>query len=89
MRFLSKLFRLQTKEEKELLLYIERIEMNMSNNYKDAAQMNLAELEEKFAEFVQQGRMSDQLREKYDSLIGSYRIRLKGYTHKDQKPYWT
>ena len=36
---------IKTKEEKELLLSIEKIEMNMSNNYKDAAQMNLAELE--------------------------------------------
>ena len=38
---------IKTKEEKELLLSIEKIEMNMSNNYKDAAQMNLAELEAK------------------------------------------
>lgn len=89
MSFLSRFFRLQTKEEKELLLYIEKIEMNMSNNYKDAAQMNLAELEAKFAEFVRQGRMSEELQEKYDSVIGSYRTKLKGYTHKDQKPYWT
>ena len=56
MGFFQKFIR--TKEEKELLLYIERIEMNMSNNYKDAAQMNLAELEEKLALFVEQGRMS-------------------------------
>ena len=80
---------IKTKEEKELLLYIERIEMNMSNNYKDAAQMNLAELEAKLAGFVEQGKLSDELREKYESIVGSYRQKLKGYTHKDQKPYWT
>ena len=80
---------IKTKEEKELLLYIERIEMNMSNNYKDAAQMNLAELEAKLAQFEEQGRLSEELKEKYESIVETYRQKLKGYTHKDQKPYWT
>ena len=30
--------------------YLERIQMNMENNYKDAAQMNLNEMEELFNE---------------------------------------
>ena len=80
---------IKTKEEKELLLSIEKIEMNMSNNYKDAAQMNLAELEAKLSRFTEQGKLSDELREKYESIVGTYRQKLKGYTHKDQKPYWT
>ena len=80
---------IKTKEEKELLLSIEKIEMNMSNNYKDAAQMNLAELEAKLFRFTEQGKLSDELREKYESIVGTYRQKLKGYTHKDQKPYWT
>ena len=80
---------IKTKEEKELLLSIEKIEMNMSNNYKDAAQMNLAELEAKLSRFTEQGKPSDELREKYESIVGTYRQKLKGYTHKDQKPYWT
>lgn len=80
---------IKTKEEKELLLSIEKIEMNMSNNYKDAAQMNLAELEAKLFRFTEQEKLSDELREKYESIVGTYRQKLKGYTHKDQKPYWT
>ena len=80
---------IKTKEEKELLLSIEKIEMNMSNNYKDAAQMNLAELEAKLSRFTEQGKLSEELREKYESIVGTYRQKLKGYTHKDQKPYWT
>ena len=80
---------IKTKEEKELLLSIEKIEMNMSNNYKDVAQMNLAELEAKLSRFTEQGKLSDELREKYESIVGTYRQKLKGYTHKDQKPYWT
>ena len=87
MSFLQKF--IKTKEEKELLLSIEKIEMNMSNNYKDAAQMNLAELEAKLSRFTEQGKLSDELREKYESIVGTYRQKLKGYTHKDQKPYWT
>ena len=80
---------IKTKEEKELLLSIEKIEMNMSNNYKDAAQRNLAELEAKLFRFTEQEKLSDELREKYESIVGTYRQKLKGYTHKDQKPYWT
>ena len=87
MSFLQKF--IKTKEEKELLLSIEKIEMNMSNNYKDAAQMNLAELEAKLSRFTEQGKLSEELREKYESIVGTYRQKLKGYTHKDQKPYWT
>ena len=71
---------IKTKEEKELLLSIEKIEMNMSNNYKDAAQMNVAEVEAKLSRSTEQGNVSDELREEYESNV-------KGYAHKDQKPY--
>ena len=47
----------KSKAEKELDSIIQRLNMNMSNNYKDNAQ--------------------DELKEK-----------MKGYSHKDQKPYW-
>ena len=55
-----KLFRIQSKEEKQLDEIIGRLQMNLSNNYKDSAQAKLAVYAEK----------------------------LKGYSHKDQKPYW-
>ena len=47
----------KSKAEKELDSIIQRLNMNMSNNYKHNAH--------------------DDLKEK-----------MKGYSHKDQKPYW-
>lgn len=82
-------FHFKSKEEKAMDVIISRIEMNMSNNYKDAAQLNLSELEEMLTGFVSEGKLKDEAKEKYESIVHSYRLRLKGYTHKDQKPYWT
>lgn len=79
----------KSRTEKELDLYIDRIDMNMSNNYKDAAQMNLKEFEDAFMEAQVQGKLSEKAKAKYESVLDEYRIKLKGYTHKDQKPYWT
>lgn len=79
----------KSKYERELDIVIERIEMNMSNNYKDAAQENLKELEEKVADFCKEGKLKDKQKEAYESQIGIYKERLKGFTHKDQKPFWT
>ena len=79
----------KSKYELELNTIILRIEMNMSNNYKDAAQLNLAELEEKMAAFCADGKLKEKQKEYYESQIGIYKERLKGFTHKDQKPFWT
>ena len=78
----------KTKYERELDMIITRLEMNMSNNYKDNAQMNLKELEEAFAGMKEVGQIKGASAEKYDKIIGGYIEKLKGYSHKDQKPYW-
>ncbi len=75
--------------ERELDIIMARINMNMSNNYKDAAQENLKELEKKFEELCSEGKLKEKAKEQYGSLLQSYQIKLRGYTHKDQKPYWT
>ncbi len=41
---------IQSKEEKRLDEIIGRLQMNLSNNYKDSAQANLAELRETYDE---------------------------------------
>lgn len=78
----------RSKYEKELDLYLERIQMNMSNNYKDAAQLNFKEFEEAFLRMKEEGVLKPKVVEAYESQRGIFRQRLKGYTHKDQKPYW-
>ncbi|MBR7089456.1 MAG: hypothetical protein IKI46_03045, partial [Lachnospiraceae bacterium] len=72
----------KTKYERELDMIITRLEMNMSNNYKDNAQMNLKELEEAFAGMKEAGQIKGASAEKYDKIIGGYIEKLKGYSHK-------
>ena len=68
---------------------VERMENNMANNYKDAAQEYLVEYEAKFKELVETGKLSEKQKEHYDSLLGGYQVKMIGFTHKDQKPFWT
>ncbi|MBR6475965.1 MAG: hypothetical protein IKS98_11010 [Lachnospiraceae bacterium] len=79
----------KNKYEKKLDEILEELQMNMSNNYKDNAQKNLEELESALTRFSEQGRLKDKSRENYENILKSFKERLKGYTHKDQKPYWT
>lgn len=83
------LFGIKKKCTRDLDKIIERIDMNMSNNYKDAAQEDFAELEQMFEQLVTEKKLSDKEQEIYSRKVGSYKGRLKGYSHKDQKPYWT
>ena len=79
----------KSKAEKELDKIILKLEMNMSNNYKDNAQANLRELEEALDTFRESGDVKDAVIARYDSIIDTYKQKMKGYSHKDQKPYWT
>ncbi|MCR4651900.1 MAG: hypothetical protein K5662_09135 [Lachnospiraceae bacterium] len=78
----------KTKEEKKLDEIIQSLEMNMSNNYKDNAQDNLKELSAAFEEMKNEGRLKGKTADKYSAMIEDYKVKMKGYTHKDQKPYW-
>ncbi len=79
----------KNKYEKELDGKIQSIQMSMSNNYKDAAQMSLLELERALAVYVENGKINDKARVFYEDKVAYYKEHLKGFTHKDQKPYWT
>ena len=78
----------KSKEEKEMDAIIQRLEMNMSNNYKDNARDNLKELEETFDNFCSRGRIKPAVITEYEQILDGYREKMKGYSHKDQKPYW-
>lgn len=79
----------KSKNEKRLDEIILRMEMNMSNNYKDNAQSNFKELEEQLENLKADGSLKKKVLEKYEKTLETYRIKLDGYSHKDQKPYWT
>ncbi|MEZ3462686.1 MAG: hypothetical protein K1W23_11155 [Lachnospiraceae bacterium] len=73
---------------KELDRIIAELNMNMQNNYKDAAQDALRELEEKFSELTAQGALNESQRTSYASILDEFKTKLKSYSHKAQKPYW-
>lgn len=75
-------------KNKELDNIIQRLEMNMSNNYKDAAQINLKELETALQELTEIGKLSDKQKTYYEDILLSYKERMQNFTHKDQKPTW-
>ncbi|MCQ2494403.1 MAG: hypothetical protein MJ104_07360 [Lachnospiraceae bacterium] len=79
----------KSADERQMDAVMMKIDMNMSNNYKDNAQMDLKDFEELFEEVKAKGKLSPKKLAKYEERLGDYQARLKGYTHKDQKPYWT
>ncbi|MGN0347352.1 MAG: hypothetical protein ACI4DU_08700 [Lachnospiraceae bacterium] len=68
---------------------IARIQMNMENNYKDAAQINFKEFEELLDSFEENGKIKGGQLRYYEEQRALFAGKLKNYTHKDQKPYWT
>ncbi len=78
----------KSKAEKELDGIISCLEMNMSNNYKDAAISDYNELEIKYNELISLGKIKDKTLSKYEAILDGYKEKLNGYSHKDQKPYW-
>ena len=75
-------------KNKQLEAAISRLQMNMSNNYKDAAQEDYRALRALYEKLLDEGGLSDRQKGYYKEVVEEYRIKMKDYTHKDQKPYW-
>ena len=75
-------------KNKQLETAIAKLEMNMSNNYKDAAQADYKALLDLYIELRDGSKLSDKQKDYYKGLIEEYSIKMENYTHKDQKPYW-
>lgn len=74
---------------KELNELLKRIEMNMANNYKDNAQENYRAFCKAVEELKGSGKLKGKQLAFYEEKQQDYEVRLKDFTHKDQKPYWT
>ena len=79
---------LKSKAEKELDSIIQRLNMNMSNNYKDNAQDDLKDLETTINAFKTLGTVKTGVLAQYEGILDELKEKMKGYSHKDQKPYW-
>lgn len=67
---------------------VQELEMNMSNNYKDAAQENFREFEQALNELEAAGGIREAQASAYKQKLSAYKQKLKNYTHKDQKVTW-
>lgn len=74
---------------KELDEIIAQIDSNVANNYKDAAQEAVECLERKINEFWENGQLSEKKKLEYSARLTRYKRELEGFTHKNQKPYWS
>lgn len=77
------------RKNKDLDAIIQRIQMNVSNNYKDAAQQNLAEFENALKDLEASGTLDSTLQAYYEDILQNLKTQMKNFTHKDQKPYWS
>ena len=82
LRFLKKV------TQRELEDINEQLRLNASNNYRDATLDNLKELETKYRELSEKGRLNKEQSEHYCKMIDDYKAEFKGFTHKEQKAGW-
>lgn len=68
---------------------LEHVQMDMSNNYKDSARDTMAEFEKTYEEYKNAGVIKDKDIEALDEKADVLREKLVGYSHRDQRPYWT
>lgn len=67
----------------------ESIASNMANNYKDAAQEDFQAFKTTLQDLTKDGKLNEKQRIYYESILHRLEGQLNGYTHKDQKPYWS
>ena len=89
MKILEFLKKNNKNRNKELDGAIQKVQNNMENNYKDAAQINLKEFVALFEEMKASGKLRQEQIAYYEELLAEYQGKMKNFTHQDQKPYWT
>ncbi len=75
-------------KNKKLDEIVQSIQMNFSNNYKDAAQLNLKEFENTLEQLENENKLNDKQKSYYREKLSSFKEEMKNFTHKDQKPTW-
>ena len=69
-----------SKEEKELDAILAKVDNNMSNNYKDAAQENYKEFLKRYAELTESGKLKEKTVAYYQGVITEYAAKLSKFT---------
>lgn len=71
--------------DKELEIILQKLYMNASNNYKDAAQTDFTEFKEVMADKKASGKLTGKKLAYYEQILEKLTITMDHYTHKDQK----
>ena len=79
----------KSKEENQLDLLIQKIKMNIQNNYKDTALQDVAKFEETLKFLVENKKIKDYKAEDYTEILDEFKEKLKGVSNSEQKPYWS
>lgn len=78
----------RTGKNKQLESIIQSIQMNLSNNYKDNAQLDLKDFERVLGELEQTENISEAQKSYYKVKLSKFQEDMKNFTHKDQKTTW-
>ena len=89
MKILELIKKKAKNRNKELDAALQKIQNNMENNYKDAAQINLKEFEALFQSMKLSGALNEEQIACYEQELLELHQKMKNFTHQDQKPYWT
>lgn len=81
-------FLMEFRKNKQLDAILQSIEMNVSNNYKDAAQSGLKDFETELIRLEENGGIKGKSKDYYEERLSSLKEQMKNFTHKDQKPTW-
>ena len=74
----------KSKPNKQLEDILQRLHMNASNNYKDAAQANLKEFENILKELTESGELSEAQKLYYGEKLSAFQNEMKNFSHLDQ-----
>jgi len=78
----------QKKTNKELEELMMRTRSSMQNNYKDMAQDYFKDFSKLYDELLYKDLLNEKQKEYYKVEHDTLSEELKGFTHRDQKPYW-
>jgi len=75
-------------KNQQLEIILQKVQINMSNNYKDEAQANLKEFHSAFTELLNTDKLNEKQKAYYMNKLNILKEQMKNYTHKDQKTTW-
>jgi len=74
------------KENKPMEAVLFSLQMNMSNNYKDATLADMAKLENLFEALRKNGELSEKQLVHYAEVIDEWKAKTKNFGYKNQAP---